>query len=111
MILEVGADSLVFNLALNPSGFEYFRIADARQLQNLRALYSTARHNHFSSHGDYVGAAIVRKLHSRSLVAFKFYSHNKCVTQDMQIWPMGIGGKVPSRCVAALTFVRAATDN
>lgn len=69
MILEVGANTLIFDLTLNTCSTQDVRVADPGKLEELRTIHHAPRQNDFFACGNGVSLASMYELHTRSCFA------------------------------------------
>ena len=111
MILEVIANSSIFNLALDAGSFEHLRVADTGKLEDLWRLDGTAGNHDFALHTDSVGFGLVCEVDADSLVAFQLHRGHGSFAQNMQVRSVCVRGKPPSGRIASLALVGTCTSD
>ena len=105
MILEIRAYAFVFDNTVHAGCFENFRIADARKLQELRALDNTGRQDDLPSRIDAILLTLVDELYTFGGGPIQDDSSRLCLGQDFQIRPVQVWPEVPCGSVGSFPRV------
>lgn len=76
MILQVIADALVRDFALNAGGSQHVWITNARKLEDLWSLDGTTRHDDFAFHIHAVSFGLTGEVHANCLVALELHGRD-----------------------------------
>lgn len=111
VVLEVGSDILVLDLALNACGLEHGGVTNAGELQDLRALDRTSRQDDLSGSIDLVSLAVGHELDPSRDVSIKYDLADHGLRQNFQIFSPSVRKQVTSRSVASSSGICCSIDS
>lgn len=91
MVLEISADTLVLDNAIDSRGFEDLGITNAGQLEKLWALDNSSAQYHFAGGVNAVLLTVVDEFHSLGRRAIKYNPRHLCFGQDFEVGSMEVG--------------------